>query len=121
MGIVGKAGKFILNRVFGAMTARQCTASALKVGRRLVDAAKSGQKLNTEILHSIFEKSLPKGVKAPSIFTTPEALREMCGSALPTKIGRKVGLSVADASINNGLAAFVSLGKNQDYIFPNIF
>ena len=84
--IISNAGKYILNRGFGMMTQRQKTASALKVGRALFDATQKGQQFTPEVITSIFSSKLPKGVKLPPVFTTPESFKEHILSSPLAKI-----------------------------------
>ena len=83
MGFVSKAGQYIFTRVFGIMTPRQVSASAFKAGRKLVDAARKGQELNPKTIGSIFDASVPKGIKTPRILSTEEELTEFIVKGLP--------------------------------------
>lgn len=69
-------GKFILNRGLGLMTNRQISATTLTVGRRLTDVARKNGNISTDVIESIFVKSMPKGLKPPKILSSEEQLKE---------------------------------------------
>ena len=111
--ILANTGTFILNRGLGLVTRRQARASALTLGRRLYEASQRQQgNMSKEMLTSIFQASVPKGVKIPPIVTTQEALQAHISQVATNDVAAALSQHIA----GNGAAAFVTSKKPVFYL-----